>query len=230
MIALCFVTLLYETVPLDENCDLEYQQRAVAPRSGLRFLTISDTDIFMPSETKTQDDAFPGAAFANAGWPHRAIRGEKSYNGVAILSRQPLVGTGHRDWAGRGDCRHIWAQTESGIKIHNFYVPAGGDIPDLMKTPNLPTKLQFIDEMTRYFAAQLPQAEILVGDLNIAPLAMDVWSSKQLLKIVSHTPVETDGLKRLMAEGGWHDAVRGHFGAAASYILGGPIGPAIGRQ
>ena len=181
----------------------------------LDFLTTSDTDILCLQETKTQDDAFPGAAFANAGWPHQAIRGEKSYNGVAILSRQPLVGTGHRDWAGRGDCRHTWAQTESGIKIHNFYVPAGGDVPDPHENPKFAHKLQFIDEMTRYFAAQLPQAEILVGDLNIAPLAMDVWSSKQLLKIVSHTPVETDGLKRLMAEGGWHDAVRGHFGAAA---------------
>jgi len=48
--------------------------------------------------------------------------------------------------------------------------------------------------------------------LNIAPLAADVWSSKQLLKIISHTPVETDGLKNLLDKGGWHDAVRAHFG------------------
>ena len=48
--------------------------------------------------------------------------------------------------------------------------------------------------------------------MNIAPLANDVWSSKQLLRIISHTPVETDGLKRLIADGGWHDAVRAYFG------------------
>ena len=57
-----------------------------------------------------------------------------------------------------------------------------------------------------------PAHKILVGDLNIAPLANDVWSSKQLQKIVSHTPNETDGLKRLIADGGWHDAVRAYFG------------------
>ncbi|HAE08649.1 MAG TPA: exodeoxyribonuclease III, partial [Alphaproteobacteria bacterium] len=96
--------------------------------------------------------------------------------------------------------------------IHNFYVPAGGDIPDVVENPKFAHKLHFIDEMTSHFKTHQPQAEILVGDLNIAPLANDVWSSKQLLKIISHTPVETDGLKRLIAEGGWHDAVRAYFG------------------
>ena len=82
----------------------------------------------------------------------------------------------------------------------------------LRANPKFAHKLQFIDEMTSHFSANQPKAEILVGDLNIAPLASDVWSSKQLLKIISHTPVETDGLKRLIADGGWHDAVRAYFG------------------
>ena len=103
--------------------------------------------------------------------------------------------------------------TNDGIGIHNFYVPAGGDVPDIEANPKFAHKLQFIDEMTRHFSENQPKAEILVGDLNIAPLASDVWSSKQLLKIISHTPVETDGLKRLIADGGWHDAVRAYFGA-----------------
>jgi exodeoxyribonuclease-3 len=178
----------------------------------LAFLQDADIDILCLQETKTQDVHFPADAFAHCGWRHQAIRGEKSYNGVAILSRRPFVKTSHIDWAGKGDCRHIWAQTEDGIGIHNFYVPAGGDVPDPDENPKFAHKLQFIDEMTRHFRANRPQSEILVGDLNIAPLAMDVWSSKQLLKIVSHTPVETDGLKRLIADGGWHDAVRAYFG------------------
>ena len=49
---------------------------------------------------------------------------------------------------------------------------------------------------------------ILVGDLNIAPLENDVWSHKQLLKVVSHTPVETDGLTRAYHRGGWEDLLR----------------------
>ena len=44
----------------------------------LDFLTTSDADILCLQETKTQDHAFPAAAFANAGWPHQAIRGEKA--------------------------------------------------------------------------------------------------------------------------------------------------------
>jgi exodeoxyribonuclease-3 len=178
----------------------------------LSFLKTTDIDILCLQETKTQNEQFPAAAFADAGWRHQAIRGEKSYNGVAILSRRRLVETGHMEWAGRRDCRHIWARTEDGIGIHNFYVPAGGDVPNPDENLKFAHKLQFLDEMTGHFAANRPQAEILVGDLNIAPLEADVWSSKQLLKVVSHTPVETDGLKRLIADGGWHDAVRAHLG------------------
>ena len=178
----------------------------------LAFLQQADIDVLCLQETKTQDMYFPAEAFAAAGWPHQAIRGEKSYNGVAIIARQPLAKIDHMEWTGKSDCRHIWAMTNDGIGIHNFYVPAGGDVPDIEANPKFAHKLQFIDEMTSHFSANQPKAEILVGDLNIAPLASDVWSSKQLLKIISHTPVETDGLKRLIADGGWHDAVRAYFG------------------
>ena len=51
---------------------------------------------------------------------------------------------------------------------------------------------------------------IAVGDLNIAPLQTDVWSHKQLLTVVSHTPIEVDRLGRLQSAGGFVDAVR-HF-------------------
>jgi exodeoxyribonuclease-3 len=51
---------------------------------------------------------------------------------------------------------------------------------------------------------------LLFGDLNVAPLETDVWSHKQLLKVVSHTPVEVEALARLAASRGWVDAVR-HF-------------------
>ena len=49
---------------------------------------------------------------------------------------------------------------------------------------------------------------VLVGDLNIAPLENDVWSHRQLLDVVSHTPVETEALLRLQAAYGFVDAVR----------------------
>ena len=177
------------------------------------FIQNHNIDVLCLQETKTEDRFFPAAALAAAGWSHHAFRGEKSYNGVAIVSRLPLGQTHHRNWAEKTDCRHICAQIENGPSIHNFYVPAGGDVPDREENPKFGHKLDFIAEMTRHFTDQKPQNAILVGDLNIAPLAEDVWSSKQLLKVVSHTPVETEALKRLISDGGWVDAVREHFGA-----------------
>ena len=179
----------------------------------MKFLNDSDIDVLCLQETKTEDRFFPAAALAAAGWSHHAFRGEKSYNGVAIVSRLPLDQTHYRNWAEKTDCRHICAQIENGPSIHNFYVPAGGDVPDREENPKFGHKLDFIAEMTRHFIDQKPKNAILVGDLNIAPLAEDVWSSKQLLKVVSHTPVETEALKGLIRDGGWVDAVREHFGA-----------------
>lgn len=179
----------------------------------LDFLEESQTDILCLQETKTEDQHFPAAALAEAGWGHHVFRGEKSYNGVAIIGRVPLESTGHMNWAGKEDCRHISAKTEDAVEIHNFYIPAGGDVPDRDENPKFGHKLDFMAEMTAHFSANKPVKSVLVGDLNIAPLAEDVWSTKQLRKVVSHTPIETDGLIRLMTEGGWNDAIRTHFGA-----------------
>ena len=178
----------------------------------LEFLVGHDIDVLCLQETKTEDAHFPSGALAEAGWTHQAYRGEKSYNGVAIISRLPLAEAAHLNWAGREDCRYIAATIDGGVRVHNFYVPAGGDVPDRQENPKFGHKLDFIAEMTSHFVANPPQRAILVGDLNIAPLAEDVWSTKQLQKVVSHTPVEREGLLRLIEEGGWHDAVRAHFG------------------
>jgi exodeoxyribonuclease-3 len=70
-------------------------------------------------------------------------------------------------------------------------------------------KLGFLDEMTSWLTgAETNRPAILVGDLNIAPLEQDVWSHKQLLNVVSHTPIETEKFEALRAAGGWIDAMR----------------------
>jgi len=178
----------------------------------LDFLASADIDVLCLQETKTEDQHFPAEALAEAGWAHHAIRGEKSYNGVAIIARKPLNAISNMNWAGREDCRHISAVVEGGIRVHNFYVPAGGDVPDRDANPKFGHKLDFLTEMTSHFATTLPERAILVGDLNIAPLAEDVWSTKQLKNVVSHTDVEREALLRLIDEGGWRDVVRAHFG------------------
>ena len=175
------------------------------------FLKEYDIDVICLQETKTQDEQFPVQAIAEAGWPNIAIRGEKSYNGVAILSRLPLTDISHLNWTGRTDCRHISAVVK-GLTLHNFYIPAGGDVPDVDKNPKFSHKLKFIAEMTKHFSRQQPSRSILVGDLNIAPLAEDVWSTRQLRNTVSHTAVERENLLALVEQGGWTDSVRTHFG------------------
>ena len=168
-------------------------------------------DIICLQETKVPDDLFPLADIHAMGFPHVAFKGMKSYNGVAILSKLPLTHIQNPDRAGRDDCRHLIA-TVAGIELHNLYVPAGGDIPDPEINPKFVHKLDFITELTQWFTAnrQPGQPMALVGDLNIAPLPTDVWSHKQLLSVITHTPLEVDHLTALQNSAGWVDAVR-HF-------------------
>jgi exodeoxyribonuclease-3 len=166
-------------------------------------------DIICLQETKVPDALFPEEIAGAIGFAHVLKRGMKGYNGVAILSRLPLdLVDDTPDWCAKNDCRHVAARV-AGITLHNFYVPAGGDVPDREQNAKFGHKLDFIAEARAHFAAVPPARAVLVGDLNIAPLEHDVWSHKQLLSIVSHTPPETEGLNAWMAQG-FTDAVR-HF-------------------
>lgn len=169
-------------------------------------------DVLCLQETKVRDEAFPLEPLAALGYRHALIHGMKGYNGVAILSRLPFEGQETMGWCERADCRHAIVRLPGGIELHNFYVPAGGDIPDPEENPKFEHKLRFLDEMTAWFPANRTPRDklLLLGDLNVAPLETDVWSHKQLLNVVSHTPVETTRMADLQTTLGWVDAVR-HF-------------------
>ncbi len=171
-------------------------------------------DVICLQETKVPDALFPLDAPGELGFPHVAYRGMKGYNGVAILSRIPLtVLPKTPEWCGKQDCRHVAVTLDipSGpIELHDFYVPAGGDVADREVNEKFGHKLDFVAEATAYFKQRKKLARtVLVGDLNIAPLEHDVWSHKQLLNVVSHTPVETVGLTAWL-DGHFYDALR-HF-------------------
>jgi len=159
-------------------------------------------------ECKSPVEEIPFELFAAMGYTHWAARGQKGYNGVAILSRIPLQDAGHIDWCGKGDARHVAATLENGVTIHNCYIPAGGDVPDREVNEKFGHKLDTLTEMRDHFRANRPEKSILVGDLNIAPREDDVWSHKQLLKIVSHTPIEVEHLTNAQEAGGWVDVTR----------------------
>ncbi len=166
-------------------------------------------DILCLQETKCPDDQFPHDGLAELGFTHRYAHGMKSYNGVAILSRVPISSPAPLHHCGREDCRHASAELPGGIALHNVYVPAGGDVPDPVANDKFKHKLDFVAAQTAVWKKRGRKGSaILVGDLNIAPCETDVWSHKQLLDVVSHTPVEVAALGGMQAAGDWVDVAR----------------------
>lgn len=177
------------------------------------FVKEANPDIICLQETKVVDELFPLLEVQALGFDHVEFSGEKSYNGVAILSKLALSNVEKIDILGYGHKRHISAEfifAGKKIQLHNFYIPAGGDEPDISINPKFDHKLKFVDWMTNYFAQQKHQNIIISGDFNIAPLENDVWSHKQLLKVVSHTPIEVEKLNNLKNKAEFIDSQR-HF-------------------
>lgn len=172
-----------------------------------RFLREEQPDILCLQETKVIDDIFPGDGFRKLGYVHQVLNGQRMHHGVAILSRLPLHEHGRHDWQDNGEARHVGVRLDCGIRLENVYVPAGGDIPDPQVNPKFAQKLAFIERMTRW-SEDLREPTVIVGDFNIAPLECDVWSHKQLVDVVSHTPVEIAALARLQAAHDWVDLGR----------------------
>ncbi len=193
---------------------------SVRHRIGLvtRFLRDQQPDVLALQETKVVNELFPSEPLKKLGYVHQAIHGQKAYHGVAILSRLPFKKTGSQDFCREGHARHMSVTFENGVELHDFYVPAGGDIPDPQKNAKFAHKLHFLQGMEKFFARKSKGDPLmLVGDLNVAPLEHDVWSHKQLLDVVSHTPVETKLLGEAQAALDWTDATR-HFIPATEKI------------
>jgi len=171
------------------------------------WLEEAQPDVVLLQEIKSVDEAFPREALEDLGYQVET-HGQKSFNGVGILSKLPLRDAGDRDFAGLGHARHVAAELENGVTIHNFYVPAGGDVPDREVNEKFGQKLDYLAEMRDWFRSDRPGKSILVGDLNIAPREDDVWSHKKLLKVVSHTPQEVAALGDTQEAGHWVDVTR----------------------
>lgn len=183
------------------------------------FLETYRPDVLCLQETKCPNDAFPAKRLRKLGYEHIVPHGQKGYHGVATLSRLPLSAAEHFDYGAVGHARHASILLAAGsrtIRLHNFYVPAGGDEPDPAINPKFAHKLNYLEEL-KLLHSERERCDgvsaILLGDLNIAPLPSDVWSHKQLLKVVSHTPVETEALLGVQEAGAWKDLVRQKFGS-----------------
>jgi exodeoxyribonuclease III len=181
-----------------------------------RVLKTVRPDVLCLQETKCPDDKFPRKRFKLLGYDHIALNGQKGHHGVVLISRLPFESFSAKSFCDKTDCRHVSAVLgeraglHDPITLHNLYVPAGGDLPDPALNPKFAHKLSFLEEMRA--APELrcggKNRMILLGDLNVAPLEHDVWSHRQMLRVVSHTPVECEKLLAVQQAGGWVDAMR----------------------
>ncbi len=173
-----------------------------------RFVAEQAPDVVCLQEIKCREAEFPVEALAAAGLTHLRIAGQKGWHGVAIASRLPLEDAPALDVCREGHARCVGAVV-AGIEIQNFYVPAGGDVPDREANPKFDHKLDFYERLTREMARRDPTAPLVIaGDLNVAPGENDVWNHKFMSKVVSHTPPEIAAMAALKASLGFIDLAR----------------------
>ena len=172
------------------------------------FVTEEQPDVVCLQETKCQDGEFPEKAFKEMGLPHLVLNGQKGgHHGVAIASRLPIERIEAPDLCRHGHSRVIAAKV-AGVEVHNIYLPAGGDEPNPDVNDKFAHKLDFLERLGPAYKRQSKTPRVLVGDLNVAPHENDVWSHKQLLKIVSHTPGETERLEDSRQQAAFADIAR----------------------
>ena len=176
-----------------------------------RYVAESATDVLLLQEIKCTEDQFPVRAFEEMGLPYLKVGGQKGWHGVAIASRLPLEDAPNMGLCREGHARCVSA-TVRGVEIQNFYIPAGGDLPDRELNPKFDHKMDFYERLTAEVGRRDPKAPLLLaGDFNIAPGEFDVWNHRYMLKVVSHTPVEIETLTRLQAVGQFSDVIRDAF-------------------
>ena len=169
----------------------------------LHWLAAREPDVVGLQELKLTDEQFPHDAFAEVGY--RALtHGQKSWNGVAVLSREPakLVQQGlpgHEDLG----ARLLTAEVE-GLEFTTVYVPNGKSV----EHADYPKKLVWLDALADHLGgAGTDRAAVVCGDFNVVPTALDGWDEERHVGHVFHTDAERERIRRF-ADGGWADLYR----------------------
>jgi len=164
----------------------------------LDWMDKTNIDILALQETKTIDDNFPVAAFTERGY-QLCFAGQKTFNGVAIISRQPLANI-ITDIPDLDDPqRRILASTIAGVRLINLYVPNGSEV----NSEKYLYKLNWLEKVSAFIANELREHEHLavVGDFNIAPEDCDVHDPAAWEGSVLVSPPEREAFARLLSYG-----------------------------
>jgi len=189
--------------------------RARLPRL-IDWLGENEPDVLAIQETKVEDDKFPREEIEELGY-EIAIHGQKSWNGVALLSRRPITDVRHGfgDELMPNDARII-AGTIDGLHVINTYVPNGSAVG----SDKFEYKLRWLDRFKTYLEQNYRPDEPLIwlGDINIAPTSDDVYDSKRFYGGVGHHPEEMERLSRIL-EFGLTDLFRVHTQGPGHYTF-----------
>lgn len=170
----------------------------------LQWLDSSQVDVLALQETKLIDEKFPYALFQECGY-QVVFSGQKSYNGVAFISRHPIDSV-LTDIPDLNDSqRRILVATVAGIRIVNLYVPNGASVDSDKYT----YKLSWLQKVTNFVQSQLvdyPKLAVM-GDFNIAPEDKDVHAPEEWLGSVLVSPLEREAFQALL-ELGFVDSFR----------------------
>lgn len=182
----------------------------------LDWLADNEPDVLAIQETKCEDDKFPREAFEETGW-NVAIHGQKSYNGVALVSRQPIVGAtmGFGDPAWPDDCRILAAEV-GGVPIINTYVPNGTAVGSEKFHYKLRWLARFGELVSTTLSPDRPA--VWLGDINIAPTDDDVFDPARHRGKVGFHPDEHAALAKLV-DWGWVDCFRKHTAGPGHYTF-----------
>jgi exodeoxyribonuclease-3 len=164
----------------------------------LNWLKSSEVDILAMQETKLIDEHFPINIFSELGY-HAVFAGQKSYNGVAIISRYPIEDVVTDNPSFMDPQRRILAATIAGIRIINLYVPNGF----MVDSEKYVYKLKWLEKSLTFIQAQLqfyPKLAV-VGDFNIAPEDRDVHDPSAWQNCVMVSPPERQAFADLLALG-----------------------------
>jgi len=177
----------------------------------LDWLRAQRPDMLCLQETKVQDKDFPADAFADVGY-HVAFRGQKSYNGVAIVSNEPLEDVDY-GLDGQDEARLIRGRLGD-LHVVNTYVPQGHEVG----SDKWQYKLEWFDRLAKLFTECYKTAELLLwmGDLNVAPEDRDVYDPKRLAGEVCFHPDEQAALQKVK-DWGFVDVFRLHCDEAKQF-------------
>ncbi|MBI5258449.1 MAG: exodeoxyribonuclease III [Burkholderiales bacterium] len=164
----------------------------------LAWLATEQPDVLVLQETKLTDDKFPQAELAAAGW-HSAWFGQRTYNGVALLSRTPAEGVVKNIPGFDDEQARVIAGTVHGVRVVGAYFP-NGQAPDSDK---FAYKMRWLEALREWLRAELTQHPrlVLMGDFNIAPEDRDVYDPVALAGTIHCTDVEREHFRQLLALG-----------------------------